>query len=928
MPKRCTRLVLLRRLVFSALLFGAGHAMASSEAYLKDAQAYLAKDDLKAAVIQLKNALQSDPASVEARLLLGATYLRLADGPAAEKEFSRAGQLGAAAEQWLPGLGQALALQNNFTAVLEQVQPQPGMAPEAQAAVLALRGDAHLALQQAEPALQAYEQALALDPANPNARLGKARVLVAQGQRDAARAALDQLLQDHPELAEARVVRGELARQAGQLQAARDDFAKAIELAPNHLRAYIGHSLVLIALREPEAALKDVAEIRRRFGDMPFASYLHALAAFQQRDLDTAAEQLQLVLRAMPGHLQSQLLYGVVSYAKGDYQIAEEYLSRVRSAVGADPAVAKLLGATRLKLRAAARAIEVLQPAADAHPQDAQLLALLGNAYLQAGDNSKGSEYMAKAVELDPDQALLRTQLALGRLAGGDTEAAISELESAVELGQDLLQADVLLVLSYLNKQQHAKALEAAMALEQRMPDSPIPYNLTGLAYLASRDLEQADAKFLMALEKDPQFVVALMNRARLALLAQQPELARERYQAVLQQQPGHLGAMLGLAALAQQRGDAAGMEAWLTRAQAANPQALQPILLLAELRLRQGDALKALTLLSGLTGAAAEQPTVLRLRGMAQLQSGEFNSAVHTLTKLVESQPQYVEGWFQLARAQAAAGDLPASRTSFRKATALDAGNQLPLVWIGLGELELRAQDYAAALAVAQEMQQRFPGNAMAFEIEAAAQRGLGDTQKALAAVERAVRAEGTTKRVNLLAHSLLAAGEADRAAQVLRDWLAQHPDDAVSWTTLGMLLQQGGRDNEALAAYEQVLRLTPDNPVILNNAAWLYHQQGKPEALELAKRANEIAPERPEIVDTYGWILLQQGRKQEGLVVLQQALVAAPRNPEIGLHVAEALRQNGRDQEARPLLQRILREHPRTDWERQAQQLLAQLK
>ena len=904
-----------------------GQAAESVDDYYRDAQSYLAKGDTKAAVIQLKNGLQADPSHVASRLLLGQAYLRLADGGAAEKEFGRAGELGATAEQWLPGLGRALALQQNFAALLERVGVDASMRPEVQADVLALRGDAYLATGQINEAVQAYDEALTKDTTNANARLGKARVLVAQKRLDQARIELDGLIQSHPDLAEARIVRGELARQAGQLDLAGTDFAKAIELEPNNLRGYLGHSLVSIARKQPDAALKDVAEIRQRFGQLPFANYVHALAAFQKRDLDQAAEQLQLALRAMPTHLQSQLLYGVVSYAKGDYQIADEYLGRVASSLPTDPAVAKLLGATRLKLKAAERAVQALQPAADAHPQDAQLLALLGNAYLQAGDNTKGSEYMAKAVELDPDQALLRTQLALGRLAGGDTSGAISELESAVELGQDLVQADVLLVLSYLKKGEFDKALQAAEHLEQRMPDSPIPYNLTGLAYLANKDFAKADAEFVTALEKDPNFVVALMNRARLALVANRPEAAVEHYEAVLAKLPKHVGAMLGLATLAQQRGDAEAMESWLSRAHDANPQALQPILLLAELRLRQGAPLKAMNLLSDLPEGAADQPAALRLKGMAQLQGGEFANAVHTLNRLVEKQPQYLEGWFQLARAQAAAGDLEAARASFRRATALDKGNKLPLVWAGLGELELRAKDHAAALAVAQEMQTRFPGNAMAFEIEAAAQQGLGDRDKALDALAQAVRAESNTRRVNLYARALAASGKTDQATQVLRTWLEQQPDDVTSWTTLGMLQQQAGQDAEAIAAYEKVLALAPDNAVILNNAAWLYQQKGDSRGLELAKRAYEAAPERPEIVDTYGWILLQRGKKAEGLTVLQQALVAAPRNPEIALHVAEGLHLNGRDGEARPLLQRVIADNRGSRWQEQAQALLNKL-
>ncbi len=908
-------------------LSGAVHGASESAEYVADAEKFLANGEVKAAVIQLKNALQADPLNVEARVLLGNTYLRLADGKGAEKEFSRAKQLEADPDRWVTGLGQALALQNKFQELLDTIQADAELSVENRARVLAMRGHAHLALQQIEDAIAAYDQSLELNADIPDARLGKARVLISKKDTDAARQELDLLIEQQPDLAEARVVRGELARQAGDLDAAFADFTKAKELAPNNRRAYIGHGLVAIAQRKADLALADVEEIRQRFGEMPFASYIHAMAAFQTRDLETAQDQLQLVLRVMPTHLQSLLLYGVVAYAKNDYQTAEDYLARVATSLNNNPSVAKLLAAARLKLRSPDRAIEVLKPMADRYPDDAQLLALLGNAYLQAGKNSEGSEYMAKAVELDPDQALLRTQLALGRLAGGDTDAAIAELESAVDLGQDIVQADVLLVLSYLNKKEHDKALEASLQLEKRMADSPIPYNLTGLAYLATRNLEQAEAKFLEALKKDPEFVVANMNRARLALVAGTLDAAEQRYQDVLAKQENHLGALMGMASLAQRKGDREALEDWLTRANRANPQSLQPLLLLAELHLQEGNALKAAGMLSGLPANYNELPAVLRVRGMAQLQGGDFSSAVRTLQKLVDKQPDSIEGWFQLARAQAAAGDLNGSRISFNRSIDIDKDAKLPMLRIGLGELELRAKNYNAALAIARGMQKNFPDNALGYEIEAAAYRGLGQMDKTLRAVEKAVRTEGSSKRINLFAHSLSASGDPQRAIKVLQDWLKNNDKDGTSWTTLGMLQQQLGQNADATRSYENALQITPDNPVVLNNIAWLYHLAGDKRALEKSAMAYEIAPERPEIVDTYGWILYKNGKVQQGLIVLQQALVAAPRNAEIGLHVAEALRAAGREREARPILERVLQDHAQTEWEQKAQVLLNSL-
>jgi putative PEP-CTERM system TPR-repeat lipoprotein len=905
-----------------------GVQAAAADDYVEKAREHVAGGELTSAIIELKNALQSDPSHVEARLMLGAQYLRSGEAAAAAKEFGRARDLGAPTQTWLPGYARALLLQGKFEAVLDEVQIDDSLPPQQRAELLALRGNAHLASRQVEAAISDYDAALELQRGNPVARLGKARILLSQQQNQQALEQLDQLLLEHPDHLESLLARGDLQRRLKNLDAAASDYAHAAEVAPRSAQAHIGLALVHIAQRDVPAAKKDLQAINEVAGELPAVNYLQALVSFQERDYGRASEELQKLLRVAPGNLQAQLLYGIVSYARGEFTIADDYLTRVHASMPANAEVVKLLGAARLKLRQPDRAVAVLASAVTPETQDAQLLALLGTAYIQTGDNSKGAEYIERAVELDPDQALLRTQLAVGQIATGDTASAISQLESAVALGQDVVQADVLLVLSYLNKKEFEKAIAASEALEQRMVDSPIPYNLTGLALLAQRQYAAAGERFRLALEKDPQFVVAQMNLARLELAQRKPEAAAQAFQKVLEMNPKHLGAMMGLSALARAQGDMAEAESWLQRANQANPEALQPILALAEIHLRRNESLKAGNVLSGLTPQQADLPAVLRLKGMAQLQSGDYANAMHALRKLTEKQPGSIEGWFQLARAQAAAGDRAASRASFERAIELDQGYKVPVVWIGLAELELRDRRYDEALELAQRIKTHFPSNVAGLDIEAAAYRGRGDTEQALAAAESALRMDANSRRVNAFARSLAAADQMDRGLGVLQEWLEKNPDDGAAWANLGMLRQQSGQEDAALQAYEQVLQHGDASAVILNNMAWLYLERDGARAVELATKAYELAPSRAEIVDTYGWVLFKQGRAREGLAALQQASIIAPRNAEISLHVAEALHSLDRDSEARPMLERVLREHPNSEFEESARELLDRLR
>jgi putative PEP-CTERM system TPR-repeat lipoprotein len=896
--------------------------------YFRDAEQYAAKGDIASAMIQLKNALKSDPTHLQSRLALGEIQLRMNDAPSAAKEFGRARDLGAPKSQWMLGYVRAQMLQRDFRAAADAVDVDDSLTPADQAELLALRGNSLLVLNETAAAIADFDAALAKQPGNPSAGLGKARILVGENDTAAAIDLLNQVLTVHPRHYESLVTRGNLLRGMQQLDAAGADFATAIEVSPNDPRGHVGAAFAHVASADLPAAKQNLADLRRLAKGLPAINYLQALVSFQERDLDRAVEELQLLLRAAPDNIQAQMFYGVVSYARGEYTIADDYLTRAHANMPDNMQVTKLLAAARVKLKQPERAVEVLEEVVSLDSTDAQLLALMGNALLQTGDNNLGAQYIEKAVAIDPDQAMLRTQLAVGKMDSGDTAGAITELESAVALGQDVLQADVLLVLGYLNKGQFENALDASVALEQRMADSPIPYNLTGLAYLSQRQFDQAKARFQLALEKDPAFVVGNMTLARTALMQRDVEAAEAAYRAALKQDARHVGAMMGMSALARVQGREDEVRQWLERAHNANPTALQPILALAEDYLRTNEALKAGSVLSGLSNEQAEVPAVLRLKGMAQLQTGDYPSAVYSLRKLTEKTPESIEAWFQLARAEAAAGNTRASRESFQKAIELDVDFKVPIVWVGLAELDLRERRFQEALELGKRIAANQPDQVYGYDIQASAYRKLGMHARALAAAQSALKAYRDSNRVNRLASQLTSVGRTNDAIAVLNDWLQESPQDVPSLARLGMLHQSQGEVDAALSSYEKALALTPDDAVLLNNMAWLYLERNRNRAVDLATRAYELAPSRAEIVDTYGWVLLNSGRQRDGLAALQQALVIDPNNAEIALHVAEGLTQVGRGREALPLLERVIREHPNSAYSESAKALLNRLR
>src|SRR5260370_2078948 len=125
------------------------------------------------------------------------------------------------------------------------------------------------------------------------------------------------------------------------------------------------------------------------------------------------------------------------------------------------------------------------------------------------------------------------------------------------------------------------------------------------------------------------------------------------------------------------------------------------------------------------------------------------------------------------------------------------------------------------------------------------------------------------------------------DEATAVLRQWLADQPDDIQVASTLANYDLAARRFDEARTVSEALVTKRPMDTVALNNLAWLYHQAGDPRARRLAERAYLLTPDLPQTADTLAWILVQEGEPGVALGLLRKANAPAPAHPPLHHHL-----------------------------------------
>ena len=122
--------------------------------------------------------------------------------------------------------------------------------------------------------------------------------------------------------------------------------------------------------------------------------------------------------------------------------------------------------------------------------------------------------------------------------------------------------------------------------------------------------------------------------------------------------------------------------------------------------------------------------------------------------------------------------------------------------------------------------------------------------------------------------------AGDVKNADKQLANWISQHPQDAAVRDFSAELNLTRGHNREAIAQYQEVLKLTPNSVAALNNLATLYQMEKDSRALATAEQALKLAPDNPGIQDTLGWILVEQGQLPRAVELLRKATAKAPKD------------------------------------------------
>jgi tetratricopeptide (TPR) repeat protein len=736
-------------LAWMALAFtGCGRSPeAKSARYIEAGKALMQKGNPVRAILEFRNAVQAAPKNAEAYYQLGLAYLARQDYRNAVGDLRQAIALNpkhTAAKLKLAELMASVAdpdvLKDAQQRLQDLIEGDPGN-PDALHA-LALT---ELKLGDAADAMQHLE--LALADASTSQELAIA-VTLAQAklqQKDAkgAEDVLKKACEKSSSPADAMVYLGQFYISQHRAAEAEQQFQRALSADPRHGVALFN----LAKLQYSAGRIPEAEQSFKRLSGLPGFKPVYAIYLFQAGRKDEAVREFERLAKADPDDRAARTRLVTVYWSLNRAPEAEKILNQALKKNAKDLDALLQRGEMYLKAGKYAEAESDLNQVGRLQPSAPEVHYILAKLHSARGEEASYRQELTKALELNAylvpvrlelAQALLATQNAqaaldvlnqapqsqkqstpllvqrnwalwsLGDLAdmrkgidqgltrersadlliqdgvwklrSGDPAAARKAIEEALKIDPSDLRALQALSQTYVAQKDAATALKKVKEYAASQPKSAAVQDFLGLTLMSHGSQTEARTAFEAAKAADPKYVLADLALTQLDVAQGNINDAKKRLEAILSTNTGNPTAQLWLGIVEEKTGDrSAAMEAYRKAAE-ANPGSAEALnnlaYLLSEVANKPDEALKYAQQAVQLV---PEKPAYCDTLGWILYRKGVYNAAVPYLERAGANNidRDNVVWKYHLAMAYSKAGD--AARGQATLAAALKLNPNLP---------------------------------------------------------------------------------------------------------------------------------------------------------------------------------------------------------------------------------------------------------
>lgn len=437
--------------------------------------------------------------------------------------------------------------------------------------------------------------------------------------------------------------------------------------------------------------------------------------------------------------------------------------------------------------------------------------------------------------------------------------------------------------------------------------------------YATTGKNQQANDLLAAILKDNPKDNDAIAMRAALMLTTgnrDQINLAANDLQALVTKSPQNHLYHFNLARALVAKGEIEAARLQLEEAIKIRSDFIMARELLARIYLAKGDSGKALKEADGILALDKNNLQAHLTRSSALLGVGDKEKARQELDLITRAYPQNAEARYQV-------GFLAYQDRDFKKAEQIfgDMYKKNPNDSRGLAgvtESLVAENRMADAIKTTQEAIVREPQRRDLKQVLAKYYVRSERYDEAISIYQTLLQQDPRSPDLLFqLAETQRRKGDLNMAVDSFRRCSQAAPADTTCLTQLGLILDGTGKREQAKPIYEQILKIQPDNPVALNNLAFIKAEEGVDldQALTMSQRARQKMPNAPEVSDTLGWIYIKKNLSEDAVRVFKDLTEKVPANPTFHYHYGMALLQKGDKPSAKIEFEKALSDNPSKD-------------
>ncbi|MDX1982292.1 MAG: tetratricopeptide repeat protein [Bryobacteraceae bacterium] len=490
-----------------------------------------------AAEAQFRNELKADPKHEQSLLQLAALLERTGHADEAGEYYRRLSALGR--PEYKPAYGIYLARHKTADEAIAEFRRLFEDAPNDRQARDRLV-TVYVAARRAPEALKLLEAALARNPRDVTALVGRASILLTKGSREDARRDVDQALQLEPTSAAGHYVRARVQRAGGEMAAQRSELEEALRLEPTFLAARLELADLYLQSRQPdaaaatlsgataeqkktlafavienwtlirkgnlEAARKSVAGAMARFGGNPEFVLQDGVVRLAGRDYDGARASLEKVLEASPNDSRALRALARSYEAQNRNREALEAVRRHATGHGSALAAQMVYATTLLRGGERAEARKVLTHLKTVRPEDVTAELILSKLDVEDGKAADASQRLEAVVKAEPRNAQAILMLAMVDESLNRADRAVSNYRTAAALEpRNVVALNNLAGALARDPARLDEALGVAQKAKELAPDDSFVADTLGWIYYRKRLYTRAVRELESALKQGPR---------------------------------------------------------------------------------------------------------------------------------------------------------------------------------------------------------------------------------------------------------------------------------------------------------------------------------------------------------------------------------------------------------------------------------------